>query len=205
MKKATLSLAAAVLALSLAACDNPAGSGDSNVQVQARGDDATAGSQSASPAAGGPNYSHSTAQGTIDFRARVYVHSSTSGWLEVTETSRAAGSVAASGHGEAETVARGRVQAGSYSRVRVVFEDVDAHLSGSLLVSTGLLTGSVSVNLESDGQVVVEREANVTVSSDATSRILINLNADAWLNSANAQTRTVSEAEFRNAVRITAQ
>jgi hypothetical protein len=63
----------------------------------------------------------------------------------------------------------------------------------------------VAVNLESDGQVVVERDANVTVSADATSRILINLNADAWLNSANAQTRSVSEAAFRSAVRVTAQ
>ncbi|HEY7768200.1 DUF4382 domain-containing protein [Longimicrobium sp.] len=204
MKKTTLSIAAAALALFLGACDNPAGSGDSNVQVLARGDDPTAGSQSVAEA-DGPRYSHTTAEGTIDFQARVYVYSSTSGWLEVTEASRAAGSVAASGHGEAETVARGRVEAGSYSRIRVIFEDVDATLSGSLAVSTGLLSGSVAVNLESDGQVVVERDANVTVSADATSRILINLNADAWLNSANAQTRTVSEAAFRSAVRVTAQ
>jgi hypothetical protein len=204
MKKTTLSLTAAALALFLGACDNPAGSGNSNVQVLARGDDPAAGSQSVAEA-DGPRYSHTTAEGTIDFRARVYVYSSTSGWLEVTEASRAAGSVAASGHGEAKTVARGRVEAGSYSRVRVIFEEVDANLSGSLAVSTGLLSGSVAVNLESDGQVVVERDANVTVSADATSRILINLNADAWLNSANAQTRTVSEAAFRSAVRVTAQ
>jgi hypothetical protein len=204
MKKTTLSLTAAALALFLGACDNPAGSGDSNVQVLARGDDPAGGSQSVAEAHG-PRYSHTTAAGTIDFRARVYLYSSTSGWLEVTEASRAAGSVAASGHGEAETVARGRVEAGSYSRVRVIFEDVDANLTGSLVVSTGLLSGSVAVNLESDGQVVVERDASVTVSADATSRILINLNADAWLNSANAQTRTVSEAAFRSAVRITAQ
>lgn len=201
--KNPLSFTAAALALFLGACDNPAGS-DSNVQVLARGDDPAAGSQSVSDA-DGPRYSHTTAEGTIDFRARVYVYSSTSGWLEVTEASRAAGSVAASGHGEAETVARGRVAAGSYSRVRVIFEDVDANLSGSLLVSTGLLSGSVAVNLESDGQVVVERETNVTVSAGATSRILINLNADGWLNSANAQTRTVSEAAFRGAVRVTAE
>jgi hypothetical protein len=204
MKKTTRSFTAAALALFLGACDNPAGSGDSNVQVLARGDDAVAGSQSVLEAEG-PRFSQTAAEGTIDFRARVYVYNSTSGWLEVTEASRAAGRVAVSGHGEAQTVARGRVQAGSYSRVRVVFEDVAANLSSSLLVSTGLLSGIVSVNLESDGQVVVERDAGVTVSADATSRILINLNADAWLSTANAQTRTVSEAAFRNAVRVTAE
>jgi hypothetical protein len=35
--------------------------------------------------------------------------------------------------------------------------------------------------------------------------VLINLNADAWLNQASATTHTVSEASFRNAVAITAQ
>ena len=101
--------------------------------------------------------------------------------------------------------ARSEIEAESYNRVRVVFQDVDANLSSGIQVGTGFLTGNVSVNLESDGQVVVEREVNVSASTGAASRIVINLNADAWLNSANAQTRTVSETEFRNAVRITAQ
>ena len=206
MKKTTSTLAA-VLTLALAACDgNPTGSGgngDAQLQVAARGDDAPA-SQSVSPTEGG-SYTHTSAQGTIDFRARVYVQSSTSGWVELTNGAAGAAQVAASGHGEAVAFAGGRVKAGSYNRVRVVFEDVDANLSGGLQVSTGLLTGSVSVNLESDGQVVVEREVSVSASAGAASRIVINLNADAWLNSANAQTRTVSETEFRNAVRITAQ
>ena len=207
MKKITTTLAAA-LALTLAACDGDAtgtGGGDAQLQVAARGDDAPA-SQSASPSGGAPSYSHSTAQGTIDFRARVYVQSSTSGWVELTNQAASAASVSASGHGEAVAFASSRVQAGSYSRVRVVFEDVDANVSGGLQLSTGaLLTGSVSVNLESDGQVVVEREVNVSARTGAATRLVLNLNADAWLNSANAQTRTVAESEFRNAVRITAE
>ena len=206
MKKTTSSLAAA-LVLALAACDGDAtgtGSGDAQLQVAARGDDAPAASQSLSARDGAPSYSHSSAQGTIDFRARVYVQSSTSGWVELTNQAAGTASVAASGHGEAMAFANSRVQAGSYNRVRVVFEDVDAHLNGSLAVNSGLLTGTVSVNLESDGQVVVEREVNVTASSGATTRLVLNLNADAWLSRASATTRTVAEAEFRNAVQITA-
>lgn len=206
MKKTTSTLAAA-LVLALAACDGDAtgtGSGDARLQVAARGDDAPA-SQSLSARDWAPSYSHSSAQGTIDFRARVYVQSSTSGWVELTNQAASAASVAASGHGEAVAFASSRVQAGSYNRVRVVFEEVDAHLSGSLQVTGGLLTGTVSVNLESDGQVVVEREVNVSARSGATTQLLLNLNADAWLGRASAQTRTVAEAEFRNAVQVTAQ
>jgi hypothetical protein len=207
MKKMTSTLAAG-LVMALAACNGDAtgtGSGDARLQVAARGDDAPAASQSLSARDGAPSYSHSSAQGTIDFRARVYVQSSTSGWVELTNQAASTASVAASGHGEAVAFASSRVEAGSYSRVRVVFEDVDANLSGSVQVGTGLLTGTVSVNLESDGQVVVEREVSVSASSGATTQLLLNLNADAWLNSASAQSRTVSEAEFRNAVQITAQ
>ena len=207
--KSTLAI---VLAMALAACSGDArgtgggnGSGDAQMQVMARGDDA-APSQSVSAQDGGaPSFSHGSASGTVDFRARVYVQTNTSGWVELTNRGAAEGTVDASGHGQAVAFASSRLQAGSYSRVRVVFEDVDAHLSGGLQIGTGLLTGSVSVNLESDGQVVVERTVSVQARSGETARLLINLNAGAWLNSANAQTRTVSEAEFRNAVAITAQ
>lgn len=206
MKKVTSVLAAA-LVMALAACDGDvtgSGSGDARLQVAARGDDAPA-SQSVSATDGAPSYTHTTAQGTIDFRARVYVQSSTSGWVELTNQAASTASVAASGHGEAVAFASSRVQAGSYNRVRVVFEDVDANISGGVQISTGgLLTGSISVNLESDGQVVVEREVNVTASSGATTQLVLNLNADAWLSRASATTRTVAEAEFRNAVQITA-
>lgn len=206
MKKMTSTLAAA-LALALAACDGDAtgsGGGDARLQVDARGDDAPA-AQSVSPAEDAPSYTHTTAQGTIDFRARVYVQSGTSGWVELTNQAASAASVSASGHGDAVAFAGARVRAGSYNRVRVVFHDVNANLSGGLQVSTGLLNGTVSVNLESDGEVVVEREVNVSARAGATTRLVLNLNADAWLNRANAQTRTVAESEFRNAVRITAQ
>ena len=207
MKQIKCTLAAA-LAMAMAACGGDAtgstGGGDAQMQVLARGDDAPA-SQSVSAQEGSPSFTHTTASGTVDFRARVYVQTSTSGWVELTSGAAGQGTVDASGHGQAVAFASSRVAAGSYSHVRVVFEDVNAHLSSGLQIGTGLLTGSISVNLESDGQVVVERQVSVQARSGAAAQLLINLNASAWLNSANAQTRTVSESEFRNAVAITAQ
>ena len=198
---------AAALVMALAACSGDAtgasGSGDAQMQVLARGDDAPP-SQSVSAQDGAPSFAETTASGTVDFRARVYVQTSTSGWVELTNGAAGQGTVDAGGRGQAVAFASSRVQAGTYSRVRVVFEDVDAHLSSGLQVGTGLLTGSISVNMESDGQVVVERQVSVQARSGAAAQLLINLNASAWLNSANAQTHTVSESEFRNAVAITA-
>jgi hypothetical protein len=200
--RATTMLATLALGLGLGACDGITGSagGDARIEIAARGDDPPA-SQSVEPA-GTPSHSHTNAEGTIDFRARVYVQSSTGAWVAVTEAAR--GTVDASGHAAARTVATGRVRADSYSRVRVVFERVDAHLSGQLQVTTGVLSGTVTVQAASGSEVVVEREVAVAARAGASSRILINLNAGAWLDQASAQSRTVSEAAFRSAVVITA-
>lgn len=195
-------------ALVLAGCDGNAfgtsrgsGSGAARMQVTVRGDDAPVLQSVQRADGGGPAFNHTTAQGTIEFRARVYVQSTTSGWVELTNNAASSGSVNASGHGDAVAFVSSRVDAESYNRVRIIFQDVDANVTAG----AGLLTGNVSVDLAGDGQVVVEREVNVSASTTATTQLLINLNADAWLNQANATTRTVSEASFRNAVAVAAQ
>lgn len=199
--KTIAKMALAVLALGGAACEGATGAeGDARVEVAVRGDDAPP-SQSAAPAEGA-SFSHTGAQGTIDFRARVYVQTGTGAWVAVTEAAQ--GSVDASGHGAAQTVTRARVRADSYTRVRVVFERVDARLSGNLQLSTGILNGTVSVQAQSGNQVVVERDLAISAGAGATTRLLVNLNADAWLTRADAQTRTVSEAAFRSAVVVSA-
>lgn len=210
MMRMTSVLAAALV---LGACDSGTlgtsrgtDSGDSQMQVSVRGDDAQTTSQSLQSADGGaPSFNHTDAQGTVTFQARVYVQSTTSGWVEITNGVAGQGTVDASGHGQALAFASSRLEAGSYNRVRVVFEDVEANLSTGIQIGTGLLTGSVSVNLEGDGQVVVEREVTVTATDGATSQVLINLNSGAWLSTTNVATRTVNEAAFRTAVQVTAQ
>lgn len=206
MKKSATMVLAGFFALGLGACDaDSTGSADgtATMTVAARGDDPPP-SASSSPSDAG-SYSQSSAQGSIRFQARVYARSSAGAWTELTDGAAQQTTVDASGRGEAVTFASARVDAGSYTRVRVVFREVSTDLSGSLTVSTGLLTGRVTVDLGSDNEVVVEREVNIAASAGATTRLLVNLNADAWLGSASAQTRTASEAAFASAVRITAQ
>jgi len=197
-------LCAATLA-TLAACGDSTGvggSGDATMQVAAQGDDGP--SASVAPAGEAPSFASSTASGTVDFRARVYIQTESGGWLELTDQAAQAASVDASGQGGAEVFATSRVEAGTYARVRVVFEQVRAQMNGSLQVSTGLLSGTVDVDMAGDGSVTVERQVNSSVQAGGTSRLLINLNASAWLNQASATTRTVNEAAFASAVAITA-
>lgn len=189
----------------LAACGDStgvSGSGNATMQVAARGDDAPAGSMSSAGEA--PRFAESTASGTVDFRARVYVRTESGGWLELTSQVAQAASVDASGQGGAEVFATSRLEAGTYARVRVVFEQVRAQMNGSLQVSSGLLSGTVNVDMAGDGNVTIERQVNASVQAGGTSRLLINLNASAWLNQASATTRTVNEAAFASAVAVTA-
>ncbi|HEX8696713.1 MAG TPA: hypothetical protein VF746_30120 [Longimicrobium sp.] len=204
-KKISAALCAAALAAALGGCGDStgvAGSGDARMQVAAQGDDAPGASASRAP--DGPRYSHSSASGTVDFRARVWVQTSAGGWVELTEQAAEQATVDASGHAGAVVFATSNVEVGAYSRVRVVFEDVRANVSGGIQVGTGLLTGSVLVSLGGDGSVTVERQVSVSASAGGTTRLLINLNSDVWLNQASATTHTVSETAFASAVQITA-
>jgi hypothetical protein len=200
--RSTSMLATAALLLGLGACDGATGTaaGDARAEVAVVGDGGGA-SHSTAPAEG-ERSATGGAEGEVSFRARVYLRSSTGAWVALAE--RAEGTVDAAGRGGAQTVATTRLRAGSYNRVRVVFERVDAHLSGGLHLSTGVLTGTVTVRAASGSQVVVERDANVSASAGATTRVLVDLATSAWLTRADAETRTVSEADFRSAVRITA-
>lgn len=195
---------AAILALGLTACGEATGpDGAATMQVAARGD--TPASAASVADGGAPAYSQALggAEGTVDFRARVYVRSDAGAWLELTRQAAQRVVVDAAGRGEAAVVSGARVGAARYDRVRVVFEDVGADVTGGVRVGAGILTGAVTVDVRSDGGVVVERSVDVDVSAGGSARLLIDLNADAWLDQAGAQSRTVSEAAFASAVAVT--
>jgi hypothetical protein len=191
-----------------AGCEESTGpDGSATVQVAAVGD-----LESGPSASRGSGYSQAvlasdgSAQGTVQFTVRVYVQSNTGAWVEVTEQATQNVTVDASGRGGMQVIASETLEARSYHRVRVVFERVNATVTGGIQLGIGgLLTGAVQVNLGSDREVVVEREVEVNAQMGSTATIVINLNADTWLSKADAQAKGVSEAEFQSAVRIFAQ
>lgn len=192
---------ALLLTLAATACENagPTGAeGDARMQVAMQGDDATNASRS-----GESSSSAGSVSGEIDVEARVYAQTSAGTWVELTR-GRVEETVDASGRAGAEVVSDTRVQSNSFTRVRVEFERVDADVDGGVTIGGSLLTGSVKVDFGGESKIVVERSVSFTASSSASSQVLVNLNADAWLNRASATTRTVSRADFASAVMVTA-
>lgn len=201
-RAALLPLLAAALGACADATGSSGGSGDATMRVNAIGDNGSG--PQATRSADGARYVTTTANGTVDFTARAYVQTSAGGWTELTGGAAQHAVVDASGHAGAVAFATGHVSAGAYGRVRLVFENVHGNLSSGLQVSSGLLTGSVNVDMQGDGSVTVERSVSVTAGAGATTNLLIDLNSDVWMNQASATSHTVSEAAFASAVQVTA-
>lgn len=197
-----LALAAAALLAGCSDATGTAGSGDAQMQVAAVGDDGGTSAYRAQEE-GAPRFSTTTAEGTVDFRARVYVQTQAGGWVELTGGAAQQAVIDASGRTGSVLFASSHVSAGTYTRVRVVFEQVKANVNGSMSISTGLLSGAVNVDMQGDGNVTVERQVSASVSAGGTAHLLIDLNSDVWLNQASATAHTVSEAAFAGAVQVT--
>lgn len=173
--------------------------GNAPAEVRIHGDAPAESSQSrsASTSASGE------LDGSLDVRARVFVRSEAQGWVEVTRGA-ADQTVEADGGDGFQLLARSEIEAQSYDRVRVEFEQVSGDLSGSLLL--GLAGGGATVALDvgGDGKVTVEREIHFTASADATSRLDIDLNAPAWAGESDGS-GVVAEGAFASAVGIAAR
>jgi hypothetical protein len=196
-----------LMVIGLSACDDTTGpGGGGEMQISAVGDASSApggSSSSESTASGGESSSTAgSAEGTVDFRARVFVRTTAGEWVEVTRRGAESASVQASGTGQAALVTSARVAAGSYNRVRVRFEEVNANVTSFRIGFGTLLTGSFHVQSEGGHAGTVERDGSFEIRGGSSSRLLIDLNSGAWLSRANTQTRAVSRADFESAVRL---
>lgn len=175
--------------------------GQKHVDTRSTGDGTPEGSASMAPAfdrspAGGPSLAAARAQGTITFNAKV-------------ELLRADGQAVALGSAQPATVkidgsdtvtvVSGDVPAATYTAVRVTFSSVNANVTGGLVIGGVSLTGNVTVG--TGEAIVVERAVNLG-SPEASVRLLIDLDASAWLSAANPATRVVASSVFQSAVKI---
>jgi hypothetical protein len=189
------------MAAGLAACESATGpSGEAEVQVAAQGDASGEAGSTSNSEGSTPQSSSNRAEGTVDFRARVWVRTSSNQWVELTQGSARQARVDASGREGAKTFHTARAEARSYNRVRVEFEEVKANVTGGIFVGTNLLSGEVRVDFGSGGKSTVERSIRMDARSAST--LLIDLNSGQWLSKANSGSRTASRAEFESAVRV---
>jgi hypothetical protein len=190
-------VAATLLSMGLAACDGATGpSAEARVDAVVHGD-APARSQDASGTGGEESGS---VTGTLEVRARVFVQSEGGAWSELTGRHAARQTVGLSSASEGRLLVSGRVAADRYTKVRVVFEDVRASVTGGLELGAGLLQGEIRVS--SQGGTTVEREVRFEATSGGAAQLVIDLNAQAWLRRADASSRAVAEATFSSAVEV---
>jgi hypothetical protein len=193
---------AAVVALGGCGKDLVAG-GARDVEVHATGDATPQGSPGAArmslAAADGPrSLGAAAAQGTIAFDARVSLVSS----ARVEEVNRAPASASVRIEGrDTVRLTRGEVRRESYDRVRIVFTRVEADVASGLVIGGVTITGRVAVAIAPADSIVVERPVSLGGEDDNV-RLLVDLDASAWLASTNVVTRIVPAAAFQSAVRV---
>jgi hypothetical protein len=203
MRRTKTMLIMGVTMVGLLGCENPTLSGDhGEVEVGVTG--SGAGEASAAPMTSGVASSgEGSVSGSVDVRARVWVRAEGRHWVEVTRGYTEQRVDVRGGDG-LKLLARAELEAGGYDRVRVEFERVDAWVEGGLAIGVGLLTGEVRVASGANGRIVVEREVPLRVRARSRAQLGVALNAEHWLRHADAQTRTVAEADFRSAVQVLA-
>lgn len=204
MWKKMMGTLALSLATGIAGCQDATGPEEGAVvQIAATGDAEVSSSQSLQPRFSRSSGAGSSAEGTVEFTARVYLQNNQGSWIDLTEASAVHASVDAGGSQGTKTFHSHRVDAGSYTRARIVFERVSADLKGELRIGLGeTLTGEVQVNVGTDGETTVEREIVLNAESGAETTLLIDLNSSAWLSRADRQSKSVAEADFQSAVKV---
>jgi hypothetical protein len=196
-----------VLATALGGCGKEVVvGGQKHVDTGATGDGTPEGSASGARApsfamapAGGISAAAARAQGTITFDAKVALVTSTGSAVSLngspsTVTVRIDGS-------DTVRVAAGDVPAARYTAARITFTRVQANVTGGLVIGGVGLTGLVTVSILPGDSIVVERAVDLGA-ADAGARLLVDLDASAWLGTANPATRLVAATTFRDAVKL---
>lgn len=201
MRKRSWIALAAVLALGGCGKDFVAG-GARDVEVHATGDATPEGSPSAArmslaPSDGARSLG-AAAQGTIAFDARVSLASSNR--AEAVNRTPASTSVRIDGR-DTVRLTTGEVPRGSYDRVRIVFTRVEADVTSGLVIGGVAFTGRATVAIAPGDSIVVERPVSLGGQGDDV-RLLVDLDASAWLASTNVVTRIVPAAAFQGAVKV---
>jgi len=95
----------------------------------------------------------------------------------------------------------GSVPAGRYRRVRIRFARVSAEVSGGVVIGGIALTGPVLVGIAGE-PLVVEAPLDLLVEAGTTRTLVVDLNADAWLSTADPIARVVQPSAFSAALRV---
>lgn len=93
-------------------------------------------------------------------------------------------------------------EARTYDRVRIVLTNARAEIEAGSEIGAGPIGANITVAIAAGEEVVVEHTVPVTLAVNGTTRVVLVLNSNTWLTEQAAESQTVGQAEFQNAVAI---
>jgi hypothetical protein len=104
------------------------------------------------------------------------------------------------GRQEADVVRR-RVPAVHYDALRIIFTEIKAEVDSGLIIDGVPVVGEVRVELE-NASITVDKAIDLDVAEGGSVELLVDLNTETWLRSADPDLRRVAQAIFRDAVTV---
>ena len=105
------------------------------------------------------------------------------------------------GRQEVDAVDHTIVTATQYNQMRIVFTDVRVEVESGLIINGVPVVGEVRVELE-DVALVVTRALNLSIKDGESVFLLIDLNANTWLQAVDPVLGVIMEEVFGNAVSV---
>ncbi len=105
------------------------------------------------------------------------------------------------GQQEIDAVDRRTIPATLYSGIRMVFTDIRVEVSSGLIINGDTVKGEVRVELK-DTALIVNRPLTVNIREGDSVFILMDLNANTWLQAVDPVLGTISEDAFGAAVTV---
>ena len=101
---------------------------------------------------------------------------------------------------EEPTIASRTVAAGDYTALRIVFTEIEVEVDAGLVIGGVQIVGPVDIEFESE--LTVERTIDVTIADGARAELLVDLNAESWLQAVDPVTLTVDAEVFADLVTV---
>jgi hypothetical protein len=105
------------------------------------------------------------------------------------------------GQQEADAVDRQQVPATLYTEVRMVFTDIRVEVADGLIINGVPVVGEVRVELK-DTELTVSRPLSLDIGEGDSVFLLMDLNANTWLQAVDPVLKTISEEAFGDAVAV---
>lgn len=188
--------------------DDPTGNGNGNGEtgsVQAAMTDGGSSNAVVSGDRQAALLSSATFSGSMTSTAHVEIYSETRGWVQLGSPNRV--TMQMQSGSETTVHASSQAEADTYTRVRLVLDDADATIEAGSVIGSVTLDGNVQIRVGgSDGRVTIEKSvSSFTVSANSSTRLVFDLNSEAWVDSQSAESETASDAEVQSATTVIVQ